>query len=127
MANPLKGEIDLTVGDETFKLALDINQLIEVEEEVGLDLTAILQGLRTVSLKVDRAILWAALQAHHAPCNLLRSGEIFAGMIADRGLKDAHAAILNLVAAVMPDDKKGGDKPRPRRAASAKAGTGNAS
>lgn len=122
MANALKGEVEVKAGDETLILVLDINGLIEVEEQVGLDLEAILQGLTSISLKVDRALIWAAMQKHHAPCNLLRAGEI----VQQLGFKGAHAMVIKLMAAAMPEVVREKKEARPPKATTrAKHGTGN--
>ena len=41
MANPIKGEVDFPVGDKTYRLRLSINQIIEVEDLLGVGIIKI--------------------------------------------------------------------------------------
>lgn len=105
MANPLKGEADLTIGPkEVYRLVIDINALAEAEDATGMDIDQLLTGLqRGRSLKVLRALLWAGLQEHHA-CHLARAGEIMSS--APTG--SVHDAVSRAVVGAFPQSEGGG-------------------
>ena len=41
MANPMKGEVEVTLGDDTYKTRLTVDSLIKIEEETGKGLSLI--------------------------------------------------------------------------------------
>jgi hypothetical protein len=117
MANPMRGEGEVRIGERSFRLVIDINALIEAEDAARMDMQALLgefeQGR---SLKPLRALFWAALRKHHADVHLVEAGEL----LSEAGLKAVAEPISKLLVAVFPAPS-GDAKPRPRKAAS---GTG---
>ncbi|AHE55536.1 hypothetical protein [Sphingomonas sanxanigenens] len=119
MANPLKGEATLKIGEgddaEELTIVIDINALIEAEDASGLDLDQLLDGLqRGRSLKVQRALLWAGLQAKH-PCSIGWAGNIIS--LATPG--SVHEALTRAVIGAFPPapTEPKAKKANPRKAA----------
>jgi hypothetical protein len=115
MGNPFRGEAELKVGDQSYRLALDINGFIEAEEASGLDTQALLAGVDASSFKAFRAILFGALRRHHPDVHLIQAGEI----MSDAGFDEtAKLLTVMLLKAMPPVREKAGNPPK------AKAGTG---
>lgn len=79
MANPLKGEVDFSVEDQTYRLRLSINEIIQVEDLLDIGIIALAGMFSTPqALKAGtvRAVLWGALREHHPDVDLLEAGEI---------------------------------------------------
>jgi len=74
MANPLKGEVELVVGEMTYTLCFPSNAVVEVEQLLGDSIGGIAGNI--VKVEHQRALLWSALQKHHKGVDLLKAGEI---------------------------------------------------
>lgn len=79
MGNPITGDVDFPVGDKTYRLRLSINEIIQVEDLLGVGIVQIAnmfndaENLRAGSV---RAVLWGALREHHPEVDLLGAGDI---------------------------------------------------
>jgi hypothetical protein len=120
MANALRGEVDLQVGDKTYTLRLSINAIAEVETLLDKGINEILATLDPATARIGtlRAILWGSLQEHHPEVTLLDAGELIGAV----GAEKAGPIIGEAIKAAFPATD---GKPRPRRAG--KGGAGKAS
>jgi hypothetical protein len=82
-ANPLKGEVALSVGGATYVLRYDIETLVRVENRVCAafpnlgGIAAIIGAMhRTSRLGLIRPVLHEGLLAHHPDISELQAGEI---------------------------------------------------
>lgn len=73
-ANPLKGEVDIVSGDVTYTLAFTSNSIVLAEQLLSASIGEIATNLTHVENL--RALLWAALQKHHAKLDLLKAGDV---------------------------------------------------
>lgn len=74
-ANPLKGEIDLISGEETYTLVFTSNAIVQAEQLLNATIGEITGQLTRV--ENIRVLLWAALQKHHGKTvDLLKAGDI---------------------------------------------------
>jgi hypothetical protein len=73
MANPLRGEVDLVVGDRTYTLRFRNNAQAEVTNLLGMGLNSVLSAMAPGDLRPDvmRAVVWASLREHHPKITLL--------------------------------------------------------
>lgn len=81
MGNPIKGEVDFRVGDKTYRLRLSINQIIEVEDLLGVGIIKIagmFNNVESLTAGSVRAVLWGALREHHPEVDIMGAGEIMA-------------------------------------------------
>ncbi|HTN60271.1 MAG TPA: GTA-gp10 family protein [Devosia sp.] len=122
MVNPLKGEVNLVVGDKTYCLRLSINELVEVEDllDMGvLQIAAMFNDVASLRAGNVRAVLWGALREHHPEVDLLGAGAI----MAEAKLQPVIEKIAETLQAAFPaaEDK---ESPSPKRG---RAGTGKAS
>ncbi len=122
MGNPITGEVDFPVGEDTYRLRLSINELIEVEDITGLGIVQIANLFadpKTIKARDVRAVLWGALREHHPDIDLLGAGEIMARARMQSTIDHVGRA---LQAAFPPAEGK--EPPSRKRG---RAGTGNAS
>jgi len=122
MANPIKGEVDFPVGDKTYRLRLSINEVIEVEDILGLGIIQIANMFNDVNAlraSTVRAVLWGALREHHPEIDLLAAGDI----MGEARLLPTIQHVAEALQAAFPkaEDK---EDPSPKRG---RAGTGKAS
>jgi len=73
-ANPLKGEVELVIGETTYTLCFSSNSIVEVEQLLGDSIGSIAADISKV--EHQRALLWASLQKHHKGINLLDAGDL---------------------------------------------------
>lgn len=101
MANPNKGEVDLTLDDgSTRKLKFGTNELcaLEAHLKVG-SLEELMDLLQPKRLKVTtiRAFLWAALQRYH-PCTEDEAGDLMDAL----GQSEAQNLVIATMQAGLP-------------------------
>lgn len=119
MANPLRGEVALEADGKTYTLRLSVNEIVEIETELGMVLGEIIESVRneaTLRLGTVRAMLWGALREHHPEMSLRDAGDL----VAKVGLGVAIAKISETFEAGFPAPEPGRSNP-PRRA---RSGTG---
>jgi hypothetical protein len=70
VANPLKGEVSLSVetgsGTTTYVLKLSINAAVALQKKTGKTLAQLLQSVEALDIDVIRDFAFALLQKHHA-------------------------------------------------------------
>lgn len=79
MANPIKGEVDLVVGEKTYVLRLSANALCEAETVLGQGIAEIASSLgdrAMVRMATVRALLWAALVERQRKMTVFDAGDI---------------------------------------------------
>lgn len=120
-ANPMRGEALLGEGADAYKLVLDVNAWCAIQPSLGMKPMEVVGSFENHpdDILVTRALLWGALQKHHA-CHLIEAGEI----MADAGFLPTRAALAECLAAAFgasdAEDKEETDPRKPRR----KSGTG---
>jgi hypothetical protein len=122
MGNPITGEVDFPVGDQTYRLRLSINQLIEVEDITGLGIVQIANLFAdpdTIKARDVRAVLWGALREHHPEIDLVGAGEIMTRARLQSTIDHVGKALQ--AAFPQAEDRKPPSRRRDR------AGTGNVS
>jgi len=121
-ANPLKGETELKAGEETYILALSINELVRLEQLLDVGIIEIAEWFndpRRIRVGNMRAILWAALQRHHEGTTLEQAGDIISVV----GLGQIVDTLGTAVQASFPEAETSANPPT----ASQGVGTGKAS
>lgn len=73
MANPLRGEVDLVVGEKTYTLCFTSDSIVQIEQLLGADISQISAKSSVGNI---RTLLWGALIKHHSDVNLIGAGEI---------------------------------------------------
>lgn len=120
MANPLRGEVDLVAGDDTYTLRMSINEIIQLEtllDKGVMEISALLSDPNNMRIGTWRAALWAALQAHHKGTTLDDAGDI----IGVASLPTIMAAVGEALQSAFPTSDPDA-KPNPQKAG--RRGTG---
>lgn len=121
MTNPIKGEVRLNAGGQSYVLVFGANAMVVLETALDLSLNQIVALFQNdVRITTLRAMLWAALQDHYPDTT-----EIEAGRIMDAaGLEQVGQKIGEAFTLALPkEDAKGAARP-PKPT---KAGTGKKS
>jgi hypothetical protein len=140
MVNPIRGEVSLPAGDETFTLRFSANALVDLEDALGMGIVAIGAEMTSwasqparIRFKTIRAVVWAGLQEHHPErleggaanpdgVDLRRAGDI---IVAAGGIEPVTSKISEAFARAFPaPETKGARPPKPEAATN---GTGAAS
>lgn len=107
MANPHRGEVELVVGENTFKLRLSINAIVEVERTLNMTIAQVSQQMSLMSVTVVRGLLWGALRQHHPKMTLNDVGDL----IDEIGLTPV-IGLLGEVMAITYPEPEGAANPR---------------
>lgn len=122
MANSIKGEVDFPVGDKTYRLRLSINEIIQVEDLLGVGIIKIagmFNDVENLTAGSVRAVLWGALREHHPEVDILGAGDI----MGEARLQPTIEHVAQALQAAFPT-AEGKKTPSPKRG---RAGSGKAS
>lgn len=111
MANPLRGEVPLPCGDQTYMLRFSINALASLEDELDMPIAAVAALLSDESklrLGTLRLIFRAALSDRHPELSLEQVGDIMQAA----GINTAAAALGRAFAAAFPSAEGAEERPR---------------
>lgn len=123
MTNPIKGELTLVVGEESYTLKLGTNELVMAEGLVGDKCGDFIPRLGDGDLRLERTVLWCALRVHHPALEMDDAGEI----INELGPIKVADELKRLVSITFPPPPKAkgkgatADAARPTRTAKAAA------
>ena len=109
MTNPLKGETQITLGDETYNVRLTIDSLIKIEEEIGMGIIKFVQMLSQdmdIPLSSQISILYHSLRGGGNDISVNDIKKI----IASAGILDTTKEILNLVTNILNDEESSEEK-----------------
>lgn len=123
MGNPITGEVDFPVGGKTYRLRLSINEIIQVEDLLGLGIVQIanmFNDVRNLRASSVRAVLWAALREHHPEVDLLGAGDI----MGEARLQPTIDYVGRALQAAFPKAEGETENPPPK---GGRAGTGKSS
>lgn len=112
MTNPLKGEIEIELGGETYKCRLTIDSLVKIEDELNLGILEIASNISEakVRLKTLLTVLRYAMRGGGNDFDEKKVKQI----ITDSGLIQVSGVVAQLIADTLtdPDEKEesGGKK-----------------
>ena len=103
MTNPMKGEIQITLGEEEYKTRLTIDSIIRIETELDKGILAITQKIGDADVRVGelRTVLLHALRGGG---NDLSEKDV-SGIIAEVGIVDACRAVAEILTASLMSPK----------------------
>lgn len=126
MANPIKGELEFAVEDETYTIVLDANALCEAEAITGLSTPDLINQAGRKFVNAQRALLWGGLRRHHDGLSLADAGDIIAHL-GLAGVDDVLGRAIQLAWPEPGSEKEGQEEnPQPPTRKSA-GGTGSRS
>lgn len=107
MANPLKGEVPITIGGTSYVLKLSYNALCDVEQSMGQKAPEIIREVGTGSWTAARALFCAALRHSKPDLTLEQAGELIQSM----GMKASTEALTNAFTAAFGEKEEGPENP----------------
>tara|TARA_R100001510_G_scaffold55177_1_gene58751 strand:+ start:399 stop:746 length:348 start_codon:yes stop_codon:yes gene_type:complete len=95
MTNPLKGQIEVTLGSKTYKARLTVDAIINIETAVGCGIIKLAQKMAEADIKITDliAVLHAALRGGGNDLNEKDISKI----IQDVGIVEATRCVAELV------------------------------
>ena len=102
MANPLKGEIEVTIGSETYKCRLTIDALIRIEDELDTGILELAQNIAMAKVRIRTllVVLRSALRGGGNDFNDKKISQI----ITEAGIVVASTEVAKLLAATLTDN-----------------------
>tara|TARA_R110002020_G_scaffold467464_1_gene691026 strand:+ start:311 stop:670 length:360 start_codon:yes stop_codon:yes gene_type:complete len=101
MTNPLKGEVEVKLGKETYPCRLTIESLIKIETELDSGILQLTQKIANAEMKVSElsVVLHYALRGGGKDINLK---DVYS-IIQTAGIMDASIAVANLLSLTLSD------------------------
>jgi len=102
MTNPLKGQIEVTLGSETYKCRLTIDSLVKIEDELNTGILELAQdiGQAKVRIRTLLVVLRHALRGGGNDFDEKKVGQI----IADVGIVVASTEVAKLLVSTLNDN-----------------------
>jgi hypothetical protein len=102
MTNPLKGEIEITLGEETYKARLTIDAIMSIEQSVGCGIIKLATKMSEGDISVTDmiAVLLPALRGGGNDFDQRKVSKI----IQDAGIVAATSVVANLITTVLTVD-----------------------
>jgi len=103
MTNPLKGEIEVTLGEETYKARLTIDAIMSIEQSVGCGIIKLATKMSEGDISVTDmiAVLLPALRGGGNDFDQRKVSKI----IQDAGIVAATSVVANLITTVLTVDE----------------------
>jgi hypothetical protein len=124
MANPFKGEVSFTAGEDSYKLSFSANALAELEDALDMNVSQIgdvMQDTAKFRLSMLRTVFLCGMMDCQPDVTPEKVREIFRLM----SVPEAIQLVGKAFALAFPAQE--GDKPDPRKPGTLAAGTGPAS
>ena len=106
MTNPMKGQVEVSLGTETYKCRLTIDSLIKIENELNMGILGIATKMSNGEVRIYElsVVLRYALRGGG---NDIDQKELYS-MIGNAGIVDTSRAVAELLALVLsdPNEKK---------------------
>ena len=61
MTNPLKGQIEVTLGSETYKCRLTIDRLVKIEDELDTGILELAQNIAQAKVRIRTLLVYYAM------------------------------------------------------------------
>ena len=112
MTNPLKGEIEIELGEKTYKSRLTVDAIIKIEEELDCGIIKLATKMADADIRMAEIIgvLHPALRG--GGNNLDRKDVI--NIVSETGIVKASAAVATLLALTLTDSEAVEDEGKPQ-------------
>ena len=102
MTNPLKGQIEITLGSETYKARLTIDSLVKIEDELDKGILELAQDIAAAKVRIRTllVVLRHALRGGGNDFDDRKVGQI----ISDVGIVTASTEVAKLLVATLNDN-----------------------
>ena len=102
MTNPLKGQIEVTLGSETYKCRLTIDSLVKIEDELDIGILELAQNIAQAKVRIRTllVVLRYALSGGGNDFDEKKVGQI----ISDVGIVTASTEVAKLLVSTLNDN-----------------------
>ena len=102
MTNPLKGQIEVTLGSQTYKCRLTIDSLVRIEDELDTGILELAQNIAQAKVRIRTllVVLRHALRGGGNDFDDKKVGQI----ISDIGIVSASTEVAKLLVATLNDN-----------------------
>jgi len=102
MTNPLKGQIEVTLGSETYKCRLTIDSLVKIEDELDTGILELAQNIAQAKVRIRTllVVLRYALRGGGNGFDQIILGQI----ISDIGIVTASTEVAKLLVSTLNDN-----------------------
>ena len=102
MTNPLKGQIEVTLGSQTYKCRLTIDSLVKIEDELDTGILELAQNIAQAKVRIRTllVVLRHALRGGGNDFDEKKVGQI----ISDIGIITASTEVAKLLVATLNDN-----------------------
>lgn len=101
MTNPLRGQFEIELGDETYKTRLTIDACMSIESELGMSLLKITQKIADSDVRIDE-LLVVLTHAIRGGGNNLDKKDV-KKIVQNVGLTQSILAVANILTATLSD------------------------
>ena len=101
MTNPLKGQVEVQLGSETYKARLTIDAIVQIEEKVGCGIIKLAQKMSEADIRMFD-IISVLTPALRGGGNDITEKDV-KKIITNVGIVEATTAVANLIAASLSD------------------------
>lgn len=111
MANRERGDVEFQSLDQSWTLKLGVNAMCEIEdatEKSILEIGELLNNPKTVTIRLLRTVVWAALREYHGDIDVKQAGAVIDGI----GMNEAGRLIGEAFTAATPKPKGGDNRPQ---------------
>ena len=101
MTNPLKGQVEITLGSETYKCRLTIDSLVKIEDELDTGILELAQNIAQAKVRIRTllVVLRYALRGGGNDFDEKKVGQI----ISDVGIVTASTEVAKLLVSTLND------------------------
>lgn len=122
MANPHRGEVEISAAGKVYNLRFSANALCDLEEALGMGVSEIAASMGSgMRVSVARAVFWCALRDNHPEVDERAAGHV----MSDLGIVKAIEAVSKAFGLAFPNEESG--DPRPPRPGNLANGIGSGS
>lgn len=116
MANPHRGQVDVSTDGATYRFSLSVNAICELEDKLDRPIAQIADLLNDpakIRMKLVRTLTWAALLDHQPEISERDAGTVVSAI----GIQRAVGAVMRSMQLAFPDEAGGEEAQNPPKAA----------
>tara|TARA_Y100000361_G_C11155922_1_gene344126 strand:- start:1576 stop:1926 length:351 start_codon:yes stop_codon:yes gene_type:complete len=104
MTNPLKGQVEVKLGDKTYNARLTIESIIGIEETLNIGLLKLAQQMSTGDVRIGQ-VVGVLLPALRGGGNDLQHSDVIK-LVQDAGIVASTTVVANLIAQSLQAETK---------------------
>ena len=104
MTNPLKGEIEIELGGETYKCRLTMNSIMEIEDSCNCGIIKLATKMAEADIRMSDIVNVLHPAIRGGGNNISRNDTI--KIVQEAGIINSTTAVANLLTSTLTDDSK---------------------